>query len=89
MIIEKIETLSNALSELKNRNIQFEKIIHFPVYRGRFYSCAEEKKDGIHLHFMVGNCDVAYYTPIMKVLFILDKPRLWDENLLNKAEVLN
>ena len=45
-------------------------------------------KDGIHHYFMVGDTDVAYYTPRMQTLHINKHPRRWAAESLMKTREL-
>lgn len=46
------------------------------------------RKDGIHRYFMKGDCDVAYYTPMMQTLHINAVPRRWaPESLMRTRNV--
>lgn len=42
--------------------------------------------EGIHHYFMLGNCDVAYYTPGIKVLCIHRTPRPWSDEFLEQTK---
>lgn len=44
---------------------------------------------GIHVYFMIDeDTEVAYWTPIMHSLAILDTPRKWSQEFLAKTEIV-
>ena len=76
-----IESFCSAGDKLRELNIKWDRTI-VDCWISKNYWGNPDKKYGIHIYFMIGKSDVAYYTPIMKTLFVNDQPRLWgDENL--------
>ena len=74
---------ADAFDALADRDLKWDRLIidiHAPG--------TLDEKCGIHEYFMVGDCDIAYYTPIMKTLHIHAEPRPWSQQFLASTRVL-
>ncbi len=89
VIKDKVDNMH--VEKLKELGVSFERIVNLQMKKHDFsYGEGWHYKmvDGIHDHFMVGRCDVAYHTPLMKSLIILDNPREWHEDFLAKTRLV-
>lgn len=76
-------TLSDAIDAMADRDLKWDRMIidiHDP---GTLDECC-----GIHEYFMVGDYDIAYFTPTMNTLRINEKPRPWSREFLASTRVL-
>ena len=75
--------LSDAVNLMEDRDLRWDRMIidiHDPG--------TLDEKCGIHEYFMVGDCDIAYFTPITGTLRIHAKPRPWSPQFLASTRVL-
>lgn len=74
---------ADAIDAMADRDLKWDRLIidiHDPG--------TLNEKCGIHEYFMVGDCDIAYFTPIMGTLRIHEKPRPWSREFLASTRVL-
>lgn len=79
----KVNSMFEARAKLSELGIKFDRTIANVIESGRKqYTGDVIINKGIHRYFMQGDCDVAYYTPLMGLLSVLDAPRKWHEYFL-------
>ena len=89
MLIANIHSTYEAIQTLKSRGLFHDKVLVPQYSKNNFNYMQGWHKimvDGIHVHFMRDNCDIAYFTPLMKTLNILDTPRVWAIEALENAK---
>jgi len=83
--VVRVPSLSAAKEHLAKIGIRYDRIISDSVRSTDWYSGREKVTEGVHWYFMLGDCDVAYFTPLMSVLFVQDSPRKWCAEFVNAA----
>lgn len=86
-LFENVHYPSAALELLAANGIQFDRAIHHPPSNELYGEKRISKHTGFHIYFMMGECDVAYYTPAMQSLLIHEKPRQWGAETLADYEI--
>ena len=84
-VLQNVKCIQEAQDYLADNGIKYDRVVHHPL-RPQFFETSYTRI-GVHLYFMDGDQDVAYYTPIMQTLAINDKPRFWATNLLQSSEL--
>jgi hypothetical protein len=83
-LIQNVTSQWDAEQRLKAKKIKWDRNWRPGIKRPRPYGYGEYEDVGVHVYFMAGDCDVAYYTPLMNTLLIHDQPRgPWDKKLLD------
>lgn len=81
MVIQ-CSTFGEAKGILASKGVSFDRAITDDLPRFDFRA-GRVMGDGIHVYFMVGGADVAYYTPLMRALHVHDEgPRPWHPDVL-------
>jgi hypothetical protein len=91
-IIQHVDYWSQAKQILEAMGFQFDRVLVPQGHREQSQYCPQHTiaYDLLHWHFMVGDADIAYWTPIMNTLAILDAPRPWAQKFLaNTREAWN
>lgn len=78
-----VRTMEQAKELLAAKGIVFDRVCMATIRETNRYTGMTTRRDGIHVYFMRGHCDVAYLTPMMGCLRIHEQPRLWDKELLD------
>jgi hypothetical protein len=86
-IIGHIPAWGDAGQKLEELGIKFDSVIRTVDQYQTIYG-QEKKKYGIHVYFMFGKCDVAYWTEGMYSLAIHSTPRPWGKTLIDNTEVM-
>jgi hypothetical protein len=88
-IIQNVPAWGNAARELKKLGVHFDRVIVPQGFHEVYYTKEVVPYDLLHYYFMQGDCDVAYWTPIMNTLAVLKQPRLWDKKIITRSRVVN
>ncbi len=78
-----VRTLDQAKELLAEKGVVFDRVCMETIRETNRYTGMTIRRDGIHVYFMRGNCDVAYLTPIMGCLRIHEQPRLFCQESLD------
>lgn len=85
-VFYEIFSVGQAKQKLSELGIHFDKVISMMLEGRRdYFSGKATEVESIHRYFMQGNGDIAYYTPTMGSLAILDQPRAWSPDFLDKT----
>lgn len=63
-------------------------IIRVDVMRSLNWKGQVVEQRGVHMYFMKGDSDIAYYTPLMGTLHVNEAPRPWHQSLLAKTIII-
>ena len=82
-----VSNIHQAMEALNSLGLNPVKAVHIPIIIGFNHYSGCYTKMIIHINFFnKEGTEIGYFTPIMRTVFILDKPRQWSDYFLNLAE---
>lgn len=84
-MVVKCKSFWEAKKILSENGVSFERVVVDDISVRNWKSGTDIILDGVHIYFMVGSADVAYYTPIMETMRIEDEPRQWHPDILART----
>lgn len=69
---------------LKKKGIKWDRKVRDAIRTPRYFG-GEDITPGVHVYYMLGDCDVAYFTPLLGTLFIHKTPRRWAKEMLENC----
>jgi len=73
--LQDISTLCEAEAALKQHGIFVDTVYQDVIVNTRYHYGTPPPNHGIHVYFNQGRTNLAYFTPLMRTLTILDRPR--------------
>lgn len=82
ILVHKVFHLGDAERAIAEHGLTFDRTITVPIPYRSYYGGEQRCHPGVHTYFMQGQCDIGYWTPLMSILVIHDKPRQWSDESL-------